>query len=136
GKLENQNTAKVVTEEQLAVLEKLLRKHQNFDNMQISRIYSEVAEKLGWKPISEGTVAKYRKELDLYIVAGNQGTSALRNTRNMQNKRRAHNVPMVYWSIDGWDVELLYQATSLNSEGNKVTTYHNRPTCVVVLDPY
>lgn len=136
GKLENQNTAKVVTEEQLAVLEKLLRKHQNFDNMQISRIYSEVAEKLGWKPISEGTVAKYRKELDLYIVAGNQGTSALRNTRNMQNKRRAPNVPMVYWSIDGWDVELLYQATSLNSEGNKVTTYHNRPTCVVVLDPY
>lgn len=136
GKLENQNTAKVVTEEQLAVLEKLLRKHQNFDNMQISRIYSEVAEKLGWKPISEGTVAKYRKELDLYIVAGNQGTSALRNTRNMQNKRKAPNVPMVYWSIDGWDVELLYQATGVNSEGNKVTTYHNRPTCVVVLDPY
>lgn len=136
GKLGNQNTAKVVTEEQLAVLEKLLRKHQNFDNMQIARIYNEVAEKLGWKPISDGTVAKYRKELDLYIVAGNQGTSALRNTRNMQVKRKAPNVPMVYWTVDGWDVELLYQSTGLNSDGNKVTTYHNRPTCVVILDPY
>lgn len=136
GKLENQNTAKVVSEEQLAILEKLLRKHQNFDNMQIARVYSEVAEKLGWKPISDSTVAKFRKELDLYIVAGNQGTSTLRNSRNMQVKRRAPNVPMVYWSIDGWDVELLYQSTGLNSEGNKVTTYHNRPTCVVILDPY
>ena len=136
GKLENQNTAKVVTEEQLAVLEKLLRKHQNFDNVQISRLYSDVANALGWKPISEGTVAKYRKELDLYIIAGNQGTSALRNTRNMQNRRSAPNVPMIYWSVDGWDVELLYQSTTLNSEGNKVTTYHNRPTCVMILDPY
>lgn len=136
GKLGNQNTAKVVSEEQLAVLEKLLRKHRNFDNMQISRIYSEVAEKLGWKAISDSTVAKYRKELDLYIVSGNQGTSTLRNSRNMQVKRKAPNVPMVYWSVDGWDVELLYQGTSLNSEGNKVTTYHNRPTCVVILDPF
>lgn len=136
GKLENQNTAKVVTDEQLAVLEKLLRKHKNFDNMQISRLYGEVAEKLGWKPISEGTVAKYRKQLDIYIIAGNQGTSALRNTRNMQVKRKAPNVPMVYWSIDGWDVELLYQNSEVNREGKKVTTYHNRPTCVVILDPY
>lgn len=136
GKLENQNTAKVVSEEQLAILEKLLRKHQNFDNMQISRVYNEVAEKLGWKPISDSTVAKFRKELDLYIIAGNQGTSTLRNSRNMQVKRRAPNVPMVYWSIDGWDVELLYQSTGVNSEGNKITTYHNRPTCVVILDPY
>jgi hypothetical protein len=135
-KLENQNTAKVVSEEQKAVIGKLLRKHNNFDNMQIARIYGEVAEKLGWKPISDSTVAKYRKELDLYIISGNQGTSALRSSRNMQVKRKAPNVPMVYWSIDGWDVELLYQATSLNSEGNKVTTYHNRPTCVVILDPY
>jgi len=136
GKLENQNTAKVVTEEQRAVLEKLLRKHQNFDNMQISRVYNEVAEKLGWKPISDSTVAKFRKELDLYIIAGNQGTSTLRNSRNMQVKRKAPNVPMVYWSIDGWDVELLYQSTAVNGEGNKITTYHNRPTCVVILDPY
>lgn len=136
GKLENQNTAKVVTPEQQAVLEKLLRKHKNFDNVQISRIYSEVAEKLGWKPISDGTVAKYRKQLDLYIISGNQGTSALRNTRNMQVKRSAPNVPMVYWSVDGWDVELLYQRTGLNSEGNKVTNFHNRPTCVMILDPY
>ncbi|MGJ1305162.1 hypothetical protein [Sphingobacterium multivorum] len=136
GKLENQNTAKVVSEEQLAVLEKLLRRHSNFDNVQISRVYSEVADKLGWKSISDSTVAKYRKELDIYIAAGNQGTSALRNSRNMQVKRKAPNVPMVYWSVDGWDVELLYQNTGLNGEGNKVTTYHNRPTCVVILDPY
>ncbi|MDM1048028.1 hypothetical protein [Sphingobacterium hotanense] len=136
GKLENQNTAKVVSEEQLAVLGKLLRKHKNFDNVQISMLYNEVAKALDWKLISDATVARYRKEMDLYIVAGNQGTSALRNTRSMQVRRKAPNVPMVYWTVDGWDVELLYQSTSLNKDGNKVTTYHNRPTCVMVLDPY
>lgn len=136
GKLENQNTAKVVSEEQLAVLGKLMRKHQNFDDVQISRLYNEVSNALDWKPISSATVARYRKEMDIYIVAGNQGTSALRNTRSMQVRRKAPNVPMVYWTVDGWDVELLYQSTSLNKDGNKVTTYHNRPTCVMVLDPY
>ena len=136
GKLENQNTAKVVTDEQRTVLEKLLKKHSNYDNHQVARVYNEAAAVLGWKGISPGTVAKYRKELDLYIVAGNQGAGTLRNTRNMQVKRKAPNVPMVYWTIDGWDVELLYQSTGLNNEGKKVTTYHNRPTTVVILDPY
>lgn len=136
GKIGNSNTAKVVDENQRAVLQELLKKHNNADNVQIAMVYNEVAKSLGWKSISDSTVAKYRKEFDLYIYAGNSGETNFRNTRSMQVKRRAPNVPMVYWTLDGWDVELLYQKTGKNAEGKKVTTYHNRPTVVVVLDPY
>ena len=47
----------------------------------------------------------------------------------MQVKRSAPTYPLYYWTLDGWDVELLYQ-----KEENGRTTYHNRPTIVVVLD--
>lgn len=48
----------------------------------------------------------------------------------MQVKRSAPTAPLYYWTLDGWDVELLYQG--VNDKGT--TTYHNRPTVVVVLD--
>ena len=54
----------------------------------------------------------------------------------MQVKRSKPTTPMLYWTLDGWDVELLYQDTSVDKKGNKVTTYHNRLTVVVVLDPH
>lgn len=136
GKLGNQNTAKVVSKEQQVILEGLLKKHNKFDNMQIAAMYSQIAGPMGWKSISSGTVAKYRKELDLYISSGNSGATNFRNTRNMQVKRKAPNMPMVYWTLDGWDAELVYQETGLNRDGRTVTTYHNRPTVVLVLDPY
>lgn len=48
---------------------------------------------------------------------------------------------MTYWTLDGWDVELVYQKRQpvdkkVNGETRtyKKTTYHNRKTIVVVLD--
>ena len=38
-------------------------------------------------------------------------------------------------SLDGWTVELLYQKTKTDSKGHNITTYTNRLTIVVVLDP-
>ncbi|WP_282635682.1 hypothetical protein [Sphingobacterium thalpophilum] len=135
GKVGNTSAAKVVDANQLSVLQELLKKHNKYDNVQIATVYNEVAKTLGWKSISDSTVANYRKEFDLYIYAGNSGVTNLRNNRSMQHKRRAPNVPMVYWTIDGWDVELFYQKTTKDKEGKNVTTYHHRPTVVVVLDP-
>ena len=45
-------------------------------------------------------------------------------------------MPMLYWTVDGWDVELVYQKTTINEKGHKVTTYHNRLNAVMVLDPH
>ncbi|MGV3705420.1 MAG: hypothetical protein ACO1NU_08580 [Arcticibacter sp.] len=135
GKLGNQTAAKIVTGDHVALIEELLKKHTNLDNEQIRSLYNMAASRIGWKTISAGTVAKYRKELDLYTYSGRRGETNHRNNRAMQVKRKAPNVPMVYWSIDGWDAELLYQKTEINSKGNSVTSYHNRLTVVVVLDP-
>ncbi len=54
----------------------------------------------------------------------------------MQVKRSRPTLPMLYWTMDGWDAELLYQKKTVNSKGYEVTTYHNRLTMVVVLDPF
>ena len=76
-------------------------------------------------------MANVRAELDLYITTGNSGLNALRNKRSMQHKRKAPSMPLYFWSVDGWDAELLYQKVK-----DGTTTYHNRLTMVVVLDMF
>ena len=44
-------------------------------------------------------------------------------------------MPMLYWSIDGWDAELYYRRSVTDKKGHTVVTYNNRLTIVVVLDP-
>lgn len=135
GRIGNQNTAKIKTGEQLALLEELVRFHNNFDNEQIAKLYNTTATIVGWKTITAATVGNYREELDLHTYSGRRGETNFRNSRAMQVKRRAPSFPLYYWTLDGWDVELLYQKNGLNASGHSVTTYHNRLTAVVVLDP-
>lgn len=136
GKLKNNNAKKVSSKEQEALLDELLAKHTNLDNQLISEIYNTVADQLGWEKITAPTVANRKKKSKLVTYAGRQGASALSNNMLMQNKRKAPSTPMLYWTLDGWDVELLYQETTTDKKGNSVTTYHNRLTVVIVLDPY
>lgn len=131
----NQNAAKVKTEVHMAMLEQLLRKHNNYDNEQIAFFYNIAAEQLGWKDITGATVANYRKELGLYVYAGAQGETKFRNTKSMQIRRSAPTTSMAYWTLDGWDAELLYQKTETDQNGRNRVTFHNRLTVVVVLDP-
>ncbi|OAV71688.1 hypothetical protein Barb6_01361 [Bacteroidales bacterium Barb6] len=53
----------------------------------------------------------------------------------MQVKRSGPTSPLYFRTSDGWDTELLYAEKKTNRNGHSVTTYHNRPT-VVVLDPF
>lgn len=135
GKLCNVNSAKVKTEENIILIEELLKKHNNLDNEQIKSLYNIVAEQMGWKPVSAGTIANYRKELDPHTYAGRRGETNFRNNRSMLVKRRAPAYPLYYWTMDGWDAELLYQKSAANKDGYSVTTYHNRLNVVIVLDP-
>lgn len=135
GKLGNRNTAKIKDEKQQALLEELLKYNKNLDNEQIMGLYNIAAEKIGWPTISASTVANKRRDLGLYIEAGRRGLSSFINKKSMQVKRSAPTKPLYYWTLDGWDVELLYQQTGLDSKGHQVTTYTNRLNAVVVLDP-
>src|SRR5690606_27994217 len=130
------NAARVKDDEQLALLRVLLTKHQNLDNEQVADKYNEIATAINWATITGATVANYRKKYNLYVYAGTRGETNFMHKKEMQIKRSRPSAAMLFWSLDGWDAELLYQKTTVNAKGNNVTTYHNRLTAVMVLDPY
>jgi hypothetical protein len=132
----SRNAAKVKDDKQLALIEELLNKHQNLNNEQIAAIYNTVAEMQSWKTIEAGVIAAKRKELDLFVFAGQHGETNLMHKKHMQIKRSGPSAAMLFWSMDGWDAELLYQKTKVDKNGNTVTTYHNRLTAVLVVDPF
>jgi hypothetical protein len=125
----NVNAAKIDDEIKESYLTELLASQKNLDNAQVARLYNMIAEQMGWKKITSSAVAKWRDKLNLTIYAGRRGTVEFYNKKAMQVKRKAPAYPLLYWTLDGWDVELLYQTTEKGT-----TTYHNRPTVVVVLD--
>ncbi|MDM1093393.1 hypothetical protein [Myroides odoratimimus] len=135
-KLQNSNAKKVVEDEQLALLDELIAKHTNLENTVISTIYNAVADVKQWKTITAGTVGNRKKENALVSHAGRKGIKDMKNNILMQNKRSKPSKPMYYWTLDGWDVELYYQKTSVNAKGQSVTTYTNRLNAVIIIDPF
>lgn len=136
GRLQNQNASKLKENKQLALIDELLAKHTNLDNTVIEMLYNTVAEQMNWPTVTAQTIANRKKESNLVVYAGRNGASALSNNILMQNKRSAPTASMLYWTLDGWDAELLYQKSETNKKGYNPTTYHHRLTMVVVLDPF
>lgn len=132
----NKVSAKLDSNDKIAIVHKLLGKHTNLDNEQIRIIYNRLALHKGWSKIeSPVTIGNWRKKLELTTIASRRGTGVFNNTIQKQVTRRAPSCPLFYWTLDGWDAELLYQKKTLNKNGHKVTTYYNRLCIVVVLDP-
>lgn len=134
-KYQNKNAAKVLDEQQQSALVVLLSHHNNLADTDVAARYNKVADVKGWPQISPSTVAVWREKLDLLTAAGRRGATNFRNERTMQVKRRRPSAPFLMWTLDGWTVELLYQQTTENKKGQRVTTYSNRLTLEVVLDP-
>ncbi|QYS89092.1 hypothetical protein [Flavobacterium davisii] len=129
------NASKIVSKEQIAVIKQLLRAHQNLQDTQIAEIYNKIASETAWKTIDAVTVAAYRKKYRLETVAGAEGKKALKRLLEMAVKRQKPSTPMLFWTLDGWDAELLFQKEEV-IKGKKTRTYHNRLNVVVVLDPF
>ena len=64
------------------------------------------------------------------IAASRGGSHALRSVRSMTVQRERPSAPLLMWVLDGWNCELYYKKTE-----NGRTTYHNRLTVEIVLDP-
>lgn len=132
----NQHASKAKQTEQKALLQELLGDGRNIDNETVAKLYNAVAVRMNWETVTSGTIGNYRKETELVTFAGRHGKTAYYNEKSMQIRRTKPTSPMYFWCVDGWDVELLYKSTAVNKNGVKVTTYHNRPTMVVVIDPF
>ena len=126
----SKNAAKVADENQKSMLVTLMSDPRNLDNAQVAKLYNMVAEQMGWKKITASAVAVWRDKCDDLIYARRHGSEQYRAGREMQVKRSAPSRPLLFWTMDGWDVELLYQ----HKPEKGATTYHNRLTMVVVLD--
>jgi hypothetical protein len=134
GKYGLRNAAKVMTDEQESVIIKLLADPRNLDNEQIVNLYNYVGQNLGWEKVTVRVVKTRREKYDLITAAGRLGATRFRNQREMQVTRSRPTMPLLYWTLDGWTAELLYQKET-TKDGRRVVTYHNRLTIVVVLDP-
>jgi hypothetical protein len=133
----NKNSAKVNDEVKEAFIIELLADPRNLDNAQVMSLYNMIAENMKWKKITGGAVAVWREKYDTQIYAGRRGSVAFSNQKTMQIKRSAPTAPLYYLTMDGWDVELMYQMTETKPKtGYSTTTYHHRPTVVVILDAF
>lgn len=132
----NKNSAKVASAEQESLLIYLMAHHNNLDNTFIARAYNEVARQNGWKEITPAAVSTWCDKRELVTSVGRLGASNFRAHRAMQVKRSRPTLPCLMWSLDGWTVELLYQKSKTDSRGRTTTTYHNRLTVEIVLDPF
>lgn len=131
----NANAAAVDDEVKQSLLMRLIAHHNNLDNATISRLYNLMAEEQGWRTITAGAVGKWKERWELETSAGRGGQTRFRNTKSMQVKRSRPTAPMLMWSVDGWDVEMLYQTVKENKKGHRTISYENRLNAVVVLDP-
>lgn len=135
GKYLNKNAGKVLTADQESYLACLLAHPNNLTDTLIAEGYNRMAKAREWKEITPAAVGVWREKLDIVTSAGRLGVSNFRNNKTMQVKRSRPTAPFLMWSLDGWTVELLYQATKTDKKGHRITTYTNRLTMVVVLDP-
>ena len=126
----SKNAAKVADENQKAMLVTFMSDPRNLDNEQVARLYNMVAQQMDWKKITASAVAVWRDKCDDLIYGYRRGREQYRASRSMQVKRSAPTRPLLFWTLDGWDVELLYQERNKNG----VVTYTNRLTLEVVLD--
>ena len=114
--------------------------HKNKGNTSAALIRDEEDEAIMHKLLSQHMNLN-RKMMESTTLGHQRGTTVLRNSLEMQHKREAPKTAMTYWTLDGWDVELVYQKRQpvdkkVDGETRtyKKTTYHNRKTIVVVLD--
>lgn len=135
GKFLNGNAGKVLTDEQTGYLATLISNPNNVQDTVVAKFYNAKARMLGWKEITAAAVGVWREKLQLESAAGRLGVTSFRANKTMQVKRSRPTAPFLMCSLDGWTVELLYQKTRTDKKGHNVTTYTNRLTIVVVLDP-
>ena len=131
ARFNNTNAAKVDDDIKDSVLQTLVGDPRNLDNEMIAKLYNIIAERMNWKMITAGAVAARSEKYDLTTYARRVGETNFRNTKTMQFKRSRPTAAMLMWTLDGWDAELYYQKRGSNG----VTTYCNRKTLELVLDP-
>jgi len=119
-----------LAEKQMAIIRSLCAKPQNFDAGQVAEMVNLCFAANGWKTLSRARLHQIITENMHLLIAGRQGKRAYMSKTAMQNKRKAPDYPLYYWTLDGWTVEMMFQ-----ERGPKGVEY-KRLVMVCVLDPF
>ena len=136
GKYNNSNAAAQSTPEQKAWLYKFVSYHTNPDCEEVAQAYNTVADEYGWRKITGRSVWNMATKNGWAVAPGRYGAKEAMNRYGMQVKRFKPTTPLLFWSLDGWNVELYYRKKAGNGKRGGKTLYSNRMTVVVVLDPF
>lgn len=131
----NKSAAKVVSEEQEAVLVKLLAHHNHLEDTQVAKLYNEVAGHNGWKTLTARRIGDWRRSRELLVSAGRLGENKFRLAKHTSVKRMKPTKAMRLWSHDGWEVELYYRDYTNKKGGDRVMRSDMRLVVEVILDP-
>ena len=115
---------------QMSVIRSVSGKYNNLDAGQVRKMVNILFEANGWKPVSVETIRKIIAENVHLLTAGRKGKRTHDTTVAMQLKRTPTQMPLMYWTLDGWTVELMYQ-----ERGAKGLEY-KRMVAVIVLDAW
>lgn len=127
------NAARVKSDEGRALLLDLVSDPRNLHDTQVAALYN-ASRPASEAEITDRVVSAFRHRHAQEIHARRHGGSDFRARRLMSVKRSAPSAPLYFWTLDGWDAELLYQQTRTDKKGHSVTTYFNRVKLEVVLD--
>lgn len=111
---------------QMAVIRSIAAKHNNLDAEQIATFANILFEANGWETIGGRQVRNILKRIKPLLTPARRGKRASENEHDMQIKRVPPKLPMTYWTLDGWTIELGYR------DGNS----YGRLVAVVVLDAF
>lgn len=131
----NKAAAKVESEEQEAVLIKLLAHHNHLEDTQVAKLYNQVAKEHGWKTITARRIGDWRRKQELLVSAGRLGEGQFRLAKHTSIKRRKPRKAMSMWSHDGWEVELYYRDYVTKKGGEQAARSDMRLVVEVILDP-
>jgi len=135
-KIGNNNSCKILIPEQKALLEEICSDFRNFDAAQSAMVYNEVALNLGWDTICPETARQFKIKHSWVTTLGSRGRKEWEKTFSIQHKRIGPSTPLLYATLDGWDVELMYQNQTVDSKNHIHTEFANRHCIVIVLDPF
>ena len=119
-----------LAEKQMAVIRAVLAKANNLDAGQTAELVNSLFEANGWKTLSRQRFHDIMSENMHVLTPGRQGKRKYMSSVAMQNKRKGPPYPLVFWTLDGWTVEMMYQERTAKG------IEYKRLVMVVVLDPY
>lgn len=130
------NNRKVVDYFCESLLLELISHYNQFEDPFVALKYNEAAAARGYKSITAATVGYYRRERNMLIASGREGSAVWRNKYDRVIHRSRPTAPLLLINSDDLDLDLYFQEARINDKGHRYINYQYRFKLMVVIDAY